>query len=355
MKKPLSTAQLVILLFFCRHYSLLTYTNSEQALEASLYAIVIADIINLLFLIPVFLLLKKNHSRNLMAIAQDISPFLNKLIYLVLFVFFILTTFISLTEFGTFMTTTLCPTTSSAIILFSMLIFCMYAAINGLETIAKTASLLLPMIIIGILLITFFSMSNIDFDNFRPILENPILTIIKRAWTISIRNIELVALIYLLPFFNGSNKKVVGGFLGSYTVSHALLIFMTIAVLGEYAYVQQYPSYSIATVAKFSIFQRLDSLYMGIWVFTGFIRISLNLWLSIHLLKYLVPAKYHKFLLLMTSIILFIVSLYRNYFFNISLAESIFLIHTVLFITCLIFFPLLLLIIQKIFKKESYS
>lgn len=59
MKKPLSTAQLVILLFFCRHYSLLTYTNSEQALETSLYAIVIADIINLLFLIPVFLLLKK--------------------------------------------------------------------------------------------------------------------------------------------------------------------------------------------------------------------------------------------------------------------------------------------------------
>lgn len=353
MNKRLSSTQLIILLFFCRHYSLLIYTNINLNLEANIYAVLIADLLSVIFLLPIFILFKRNNSHHLFEIASRTSPLCFKLMSLTSFLFFILSTFIPLSHFGIFMTTTIFPSASPFIIIFSMLMFCLYAVINGLEPIARTTTLLLPLVIIGILIITFSSFFNIDFDNFKPILDNPIPTILNRAFSITIQNVELFVLIYLLPFMLGSFKKVLVGFLGSYTISHELLLFTSILVLGEYLYIQQYPSYAIAAVAKFSIFQRLDSLYMGIWVFMGFVKISLYLWVSMDSLNHLISKKYNKYVFLIVTVLLLILSVYRNYFFIFSLKNNIFLIQSILFIICLIGFPLLLIIIQKFSKKDS--
>lgn len=353
MNIKLSPTQLVILLFFGRHYSLLTYTNTNLNLEANMFSIIVGDILSILLLVPSLLLFKRNNSNNLLDITQNTSTWLAKTFYLIFFIFFTLTTFISLSSFSTFMVTTIFPSVRSSVIIFSMLIFCLYAIINGLDTLAKTASLLLPLTVIGIILIVLTALFNINFDNFKPILDKPILTIFQRAVSITLQNIELVALVYLFTFFKGSKKRVIGGYLGTYTLIHELLIFMCIAVLGEYLYIQQYPAYAIATVARFSIFQRMDALYMGIWVFTGFIKISLYFWLAINALNHLISTKYNKYVYPILFIVLLITCVYRNYFFMLSVGKIIFTIHSILFIVCLIGFPLLLLIIQIFKKKES--
>ena len=57
----------------------------------------------------------------------------------------------------------------------------------------------------------------------------------------------------------------------------AIFLFTWQAALGDYAKSQRFPFYTVTKIAEVSIFQRLDSLHVALWVFMALVRLSLFL------------------------------------------------------------------------------
>jgi hypothetical protein len=62
-----------------------------------------------------------------------------------------------------------------------------------------------------------------------------------------------------------------------------------IGVMGNFANTQLFPIHSLAALAEFSIFKRLDALVTGIWLLCAFLKISFLIYLQRDVLQQLMP------------------------------------------------------------------
>ncbi|MEG1027326.1 MAG: GerAB/ArcD/ProY family transporter, partial [Oscillospiraceae bacterium] len=128
--------------------------------------------------------------------------------------------------------------------------------------------------IIGILIIVLCSIPNVNLTNIKPISSSIINQIPYQ-----------ISLTYELPlfiFFFSSVKKEKNAFINSSllfiiisSITMIIINFIIMGVLGNYAYVQTFPYYTIASISKVSILQRLDAIHILLWVFMCFTRICL--------------------------------------------------------------------------------
>ena len=77
-------------------------------------------------------------------------------------------------------------------------------------------------------------------------------------------------------------------------VALAAIFLFTAAALGDYAKSQRFPFYTVTKIAEVSIFQRLDSLHVALWVFMALVRLSLFLEVAGKSLARMLPQKASK-------------------------------------------------------------
>lgn len=78
-------------------------------------------------------------------------------------------------------------------------------------------------------------------------------------------------------------------------VALAAIFLFTAAALGDYAKSQRFPFYTVTKIAEVSIFQRLDSLHVALWVFMALVRLSLFLEVAGKSLARMLPQKASKY------------------------------------------------------------
>ena len=78
-------------------------------------------------------------------------------------------------------------------------------------------------------------------------------------------------------------------------VTLAAIFLFTAAALGDYAKSQRFPFYTVTKIAEVSIFQRLDSLHVALWVFITLVRLALFLEVSGKSLARMMPKKASKY------------------------------------------------------------
>ena len=61
--------------------------------------------------------------------------------------------------------------------------------------------------------------------------------------------------------------------------------FLISASLGELAAGRAFPLFTLTTVARVSVFQRMDALHLGVWVAVSFLRVAVNFRACRELLK----------------------------------------------------------------------
>lgn len=311
----ISNGQTIALLFLCSAFSTMNYVPALFQLNnipAILIANIIGTFLKILLIIPFLMLTKKYGGQNILSICYDKCKWLS---YCIAFIY----AFSSLADiigntfsFNLFMVNIIYPSASSITIIGTFLAACLLCAHYGIEGLARASTIIFILFILGIISIGLFSIPSINLLNIKPILDNPIKTIFEALLQIIIYDRVLVLLLFIAP---KSNKHIKGSSIATILFSSILLElinFLIITVLGEFAYEQTFPFFTLATLVETPIFQRLDSIHMLLWIFISFIKITTSMIILKYCLTNLLPHKLHRYCMIPLMGIAGSVSLYLS-------------------------------------------
>lgn len=157
------------------------------------------------------------------------------------------------------------------------------AACQGLEGLARGGGILAVLLGIGCVVIALGLWRQYDWQN---------LTLRLLSWEDTLRgachgfamNGELFALLLLLPYLREAPGLVsCAGWVGSLTLAAAAVQLLTMLTLGAYGGMKPFPVFTAVTSAGFRSFQRLDSVFLVVWVILGLVKLAVFLSLAARL------------------------------------------------------------------------
>lgn len=314
-KGKIAPINLFILLFVSRTIIGLTYIQSviyTKMTSDLIFSILISFVITAFVMLPVFFCVRKN-----------INPLENKFISVFYSFYFVFAAMVNIMRFSYFASGVLNLETPPVI--FSVIIiFCtVYGSMRGIEAISRWGSIVCVILIFSIIVILGFNLSDFSFNNFLPFFKESRINIFKDAFLLSCNASEIPLYLFLSKKVNGKTEKP---FFSS--VIFAVLIifivyFTAIGTLGDYAYHQPFPIYSLSEITKVSQSSRLDVLFISTWIFCIFLKASLYLYSSFECLRKSFEKLKRKQAVFCSSLILilltvFVSVLYESVFSSVS-------------------------------------
>lgn len=356
LKAKISSGQFFSLLLLSRFISVLTYSpiyNAGLSSSDYLAAGIIGMVIVLFSCLPLLLIYKNNDNRSVLDIAYEVSPLYSKIIsvfYMLLFFFYAFSTLSRLDLFSG--TVIFHETDTKVFVVLSVLLAC-YAAYLGLEALGRAGAVSLFVFSVSFIFIIVTMLSKLDLNNFSPLFYDGPKEVISAGWTMAARTIEPAAAAVLLPRVSGNKKR--GFFVWFFTLTAFLEIvfFFVFSGLGDYAMTQLFPIQSIAVLSEFSVFQRIDVILTGVWILSAFIKISFMLYLSSYIACRTFSVNYKKIYIFAfgAAAVILQLSVSKNVTgFFISTSSD---VRSVLFLTVVVFIPLLTFVLGKFKRKEQ--
>lgn len=236
----------------------------------------IALVLTLVFAIPIWLM-QKHTDQNLLLQAEALGKPLLVGIAGFYLLFFLLTDLRYLTTFQFFLSNAFQPSVPSWLFAIMVLLAAVYAAFQGLEALGRSAVILLFLMLLGIGLITVLILPDIDQRHFLPLFydgakQTGFGVLYFLSWSS-----ELAVIGLLFPFVRGSRTAGILTWCGILYAAAGIILFAIIGVLGPFASLQLFPYYSVATMANLGTFQRMDSIFIAIWIIGIFLKLALDL------------------------------------------------------------------------------
>lgn len=314
-KLQISTAQTIFLLFVCRMFTVVTFSPiylRQSESNAILLGDLIAAAVTFVLLIPLFCYFRGNQ-RDFLLDSMRVSNVFGKIVVVYFFLVILLTLIATVSHLEYFITNAVFPNASSAVILVTFLLACMYGAWMGLEGVARSAGIVFVFFVLSIGVILCTAWSKLDWIHIKPLVDEPVRSVMNVVLCNVSNNMEFVVLMMLLPHSKGSFAKISIWYLVLTSVFTLLIKGMTILILGDYTMKQIFPFYTLASIAETKVIPRLDSLHMALWILVSFIRTSLYLIAAQNLLQKLLPKKMKKTALWMIALAVFLVNLFLAY------------------------------------------
>ncbi len=204
-----------------------------------------------------------------------------------------------LREVGDLAKSELLRQTPLEIIILIMLASSAYLARRGFEPISRVYQILIVPVIAVVVLIPVIAIPVIQMDNFRPFFAKGAAPIMKGAWDTFIGWEGMEAILFLLPYIADKRPAL------RVSVGAPLLVFVTwfamqITVLGslgaEEAMALASPGLDLAQVVDIpgEFFERVDSVYISIWLLVSYASIVAALHLSAMGIKRMAGLRDHK-------------------------------------------------------------
>ncbi|CAH0313586.1 Spore germination protein YndE [Peribacillus sp. Bi96] len=192
--------------------------------------------------------------------------------------FFYYSTAALLFYIGNFLTTQMMPDTpmiTPIILYLSILVLGVYL---GIETFARFAEVVFPIVILLLLILFISSSPQFEFQNFLPVFEVGIKPIIRGGILIFINSFLMpITLLTIFPSHLNQTKQgrkafIMGVFIGGIILD--IIIVISILVLGDYiTSIEMYPSYVLAQKINIgNFFQRIEAIVAIIWFITIYIK-----------------------------------------------------------------------------------
>ena len=151
------------------------------------------------------------------------------------------------------------------------------AALQGLEGLARGAGVLAALLGLGCAAVALGLWQEYDWLNFSWRLLPPEETA-RGVWQAAAMNGELLAALLLLPRLRRApGKGAWAGWVGGVALASGAVQLMTMLTLGAYGARKPFPVFTAVTAAGFSAFQRLDPVFLALWVILGLVRTALFL------------------------------------------------------------------------------
>ncbi|MCL5676580.1 MAG: endospore germination permease, partial [Firmicutes bacterium] len=167
------------------------------------------------------------------------------------------------------------PPPATAIVL---MLLVWYATRGGVEVIARTAQLLVPLVIIIPTLFIVAMPSHVNLRNLLPILENGWVPLLKGSLqTATFPAGETILFTMILPYMKpaGEARRVTVSAIAATAVLGTLVVGRDVAVLGSLREHLSYPAYdgvSMVTIANFV--EGLEALLVALWIVGTFTKIT---------------------------------------------------------------------------------
>ena len=193
----------------------------------------------------------------------------------------------------------------------------LYGIIKGIETLSRTSLILYVIMIILVIIAILGLAPQIEFNNYKPILENGLTKTIKGALIFILSDIIPIFILLTISKKNIINKeKTTKSIILFYTLSIIIMftnIFMTIGTLGIHLTdMYQYPEYMVLKqISFFNFLDRIENFVTIQWIFRTFILVSLVVFYIKNTIKKdsnskTIPA------LILTTIILLCLIIFKN-------------------------------------------
>lgn len=282
------------------------------------------------------------------------GSFLGNFIALLYIWFFIFSSAAFLREITSFSIAMIYIETPPFVISLIILFTAGYIAFLGLEVIARTNEIILPIIIILYFTAFFLLLKEINWDNLKPVLENGVIPILRGAFVSSGSFVFVAFVAVALPYINKPRECRRSLALGS-IIQGVAVIFATIVVIGVMgpglAQSTLYRGYLAVRYISYANFvEHLDPIALSIFVLSRVIKISVFFYASCLVTGQLFNLKSYRFLYIPAGIVILIFS--RVFFRDAAQLNRFFVtiwpIHNYIFE---LVFPLFLLILAMVRKK----
>lgn len=296
-KRIISAPQAAVLLTLCQLFNALLFSplaHENQDSSLLLYGSLAAVGLTIVLLLPAFCYFWARPNTNILDDCLRTGTVFGRICLFLFWLLLMATLLHTAAKFNFFMTVAIFPNASSWLVLAAFLIACAYGASMGLEGLARAAGIMIIFLVAAMLWVDFSLLKEMQPLNIRPLLPEQAGSILEIAWEQVTNNMALALLLLLMPRVKGSFGKVICWFIpmaGLLTVS---VFAVTVLVLGDFLQNQSFPFYSIASIARTEIFQRLDVIQMSIWVLVVYVRMSVFLLFATELLQRMLPKRLHK-------------------------------------------------------------
>ncbi|MDK2817397.1 MAG: hypothetical protein PWR22_2026 [Moorella sp. (in: firmicutes)] len=282
----ISPRQAAVMLWFAVLPTAILFLPALLALRAhqdAWLSVIVATLAAAAVALVVYLLAQRFPHHTLFQYCELIlGPVAGKIVAFIFVLAFFLLDAVVIREFSEFLVTAVMPETPALFFSLSIVAVAVYAARNGLEVIARCTDFILPLMVAFIAIVLLFATPEMAPRNLLPVLENgfrPVLGGALVTW-------RFLGQIFILATFGAFvnppralRASLVSGLLGiAFFLS--LVTMGTILVFGccEAARLT-FAAYALARVVSLGqFFERIEALFLAIWVGGVFIKITLNLY-----------------------------------------------------------------------------
>jgi spore germination protein KB len=189
-----------------------------------------------------------------------------------------------------------------------------FTAFKGAGAIGRMATFIVPLALLSVVLFFIFSLSDMDFTVFQPVLaESSFLQINAGAFLTAARYSEILifwVFSYYLMQKSSINKTFATGLL-TFGICFFLILIPTISVLGvEYAKHAWNPYFTLTRqIEAFDFLERVQAVNLMAWFPVALLKLSLYNYMASYILSGIFKAKTHKYFVIPVSAVAFIACL----------------------------------------------
>lgn len=281
-KHFISAAQLFSTLFIGRLIIILT-TNAQLAgggnFIDNVFSSLLAMALNFILIIPIYLLHRRRPTLNIIDDSYFLFGKFGMIISLFYGIYFIAVNWYYLSFFQLFIENVIDPQTPVWLISVAVLVVACYGAYKGVEAIVRVSGFILIAISAGLIFIITTLSFQIDPINYEPAFYEGNRQMIMGMVLYLARSTGFAMIALLLPITKGKKKLGFSIWNISVYLAMAIILLVMVGAVGDYLKTQLFPVYAATSMAEAGPFQRLDAVYLGMWMMGLFIKIALDLFL----------------------------------------------------------------------------
>ncbi|WP_026573410.1 GerAB/ArcD/ProY family transporter [Bacillus sp. UNC438CL73TsuS30] len=245
------------------------------------------------------------------------GKWLGKIISLLYFIYFFLSTANFVRQIGDFVTVQILPDTPILAIHILFIIIVMMGVRYGLEPFSRAFEIFFPFVLLLFVIFIISIFPEIQFQQLQPILGNGIKPVIATAFkSIGTPYLQLVLFLMVFPAVNRTIKAKKSFLLGTIMGGSALTLVTLISILCLGTYFsenQQFVSYVLALQINIAGFwQRIEAGMAFIWFTTTYIKITLYFYASVLCMGQILKLREYKCLTFPLGFITLILTLIVN-------------------------------------------
>lgn len=276
-KGKISAFQFFVMLFISRALTTVTYLSSytkDVRLSDMLVQPIFRIILGIVIMIPLYFICKKHNTTDILSLANS------KLVsFCYVFVFFYFTV-VTIARLDVFAGTVVFPETDVNFLLVFAVLLCSYGAYLGFEALGRSAVLSAILVVPALIFIMVTLVKKVDLLNLTPVFYNGVIPVIKTAIDSMGQTVEYVVIAVCLPKVLGNVKKGFFWWLGLQTLLMSTMFFFATTVMGNFTGTQLFPFHTLASLAEFAMFDRLDAIFTSVWILCAFIKAGLLIYLQ---------------------------------------------------------------------------